>query len=213
MYKRQVYVDNGINVEKLGQALGNIKTEDHPFTVFTLGRICYQKNPLMFNQVAEALPYVKFLWIGDGELREELKSKNIEITGWADRKTALEKSMTADVFILTSLWEGLPISLLEAMYMKKPCVVSDVIGNHDVIENGVNGFVCDEVNDFINAIRRIQWDMGRQCFEDESDAVLVYPKAIIRGETEKVVDRAFEDVVEKYNTTVMTKSYSRIYNS
>ena len=52
--------------------------------------------------------------------------------------------MSADVFLLTSLWEGLPVSLLEAMYMKKPCVVSDVIGNHDVIENGRNGFICGD---------------------------------------------------------------------
>ena len=38
-------------------------------------------------------------------------------------------------------WEDLPISLLEAMYMKILCVVSDVIGNHDVIQNEKNGFV------------------------------------------------------------------------
>lgn len=38
-----------------------------------------------------------------------------------------------DVFLLPSRWEGLPISLLESMYMKKICVVSNVIGNRDVI--------------------------------------------------------------------------------
>ena len=61
------------------------KTEEaeHPFTVYTLGRICYQKNPTLFNEIAEALPDVKFIWIGDGELREQLTSKNIEITGWS----------------------------------------------------------------------------------------------------------------------------------
>lgn len=44
------------------------------------------------------------------------------------------------------------MSLLEAMYMKKLCVVSDVIGNHDVINDGVNGYVCQTVNDFYNRI-------------------------------------------------------------
>lgn len=58
--------------------------KDYPFTVFTLGRICYQKNPTLFNTIAELLPDVRFVWIGDGELREELKSKNIEISGWVD---------------------------------------------------------------------------------------------------------------------------------
>ena len=98
--KRAIYVDNGIKVKELEKNLDKIKVEEHPFTVFTLGRICYQKNPEMFNRVAEAMPDVKFLWIGDGDLRDELKSKNIEITGWVVRKIALEKSMTADVFAL-----------------------------------------------------------------------------------------------------------------
>lgn len=209
--KRGAYVNNGINAKELEKNLGKIKIEDHPFTVFTLGRICYQKNPVLFNQVAAAMPDVKFLWIGDGELRDELKSKNIEITGWADRKTALEKSLTADVFMLTSLWEGLPISLLEAMYMKKPCVVSDVIGNHDVIHSDINGFVCDSVDDFVKAVRSIQRDMNAQNFEGDKGATAVYPKAVVRGQTEKLVDKAFEDVMEKYNTEVMARSYAEIY--
>ena len=67
------------------------KTEkvEHSFTVYTLGRICYQKNPTLFNEIAESLPDVKFVWIGDGELRDQLTSENIEITGWADRSTAI----------------------------------------------------------------------------------------------------------------------------
>lgn len=209
--KRAAYVNNGINVKELEKNLGKIKVEDHPFTVFTLGRICYQKNPALFNHVAEAMPDVRFLWIGDGELRDELKSKNIEITGWADRKRALEKSMTADVFMLTSLWEGLPISLLEAMYMKKPCVVSNVIGNHNVIHSGNNGFVCNSVDDFVEAVRAVQRDMSGQSFEGDIGAAAIYPKAVVSGETAKLVDKAFEDVMEKYNTKVMARSYAEIY--
>lgn len=150
--KKATYVNNGINTVELDKMLVNVEKLDHPFTVFTLGRICYQKNPKLFNEIAEAMPDVRFLWIGEGELRDELKSKNIEITGWVVREKALQLSMNADVFLLTSLWEGLPISLLESMYMKKLCVVNDVIGNHDVIHNGVNGFVCRTVDDFISAI-------------------------------------------------------------
>lgn len=39
------------------------------------------------------------------------------------------------------------------MYMKKLCVVSNVIGNRDVIHNGENGHVCDSVEDFVKAIQ------------------------------------------------------------
>lgn len=185
--RHAVYVNNGINIEELKGMLVSADAEEHPFTVFTLGRICYQKNPALFNQIALAMPNVKFLWIGDGELREELTAPNIEITGWVERKKALSYSLCGDVFLLTSLWEGLPISLLEAMYMKKLCVVSNVIGNRTVIQKGVNGFVCDGVDEFVEAI-----NLGnRDC--------------------QKYIERAYNDVLEKYNTKVMAQNYSRIY--
>lgn len=209
--KRAVYVDNGINVKGIDEDLRSLKIENHPFTVFTLGRICCQKDLDLFNKIAEAMPDVKFIWIGDGEFRDELKHKNIENTDWVDRKTALEKPMTAHVFILTSLWEGLPISLLEAMYMKKPVFVSDVIGNHDVITNSVNGFMCREAREFVEAMRRVQRDMSDRSFEGEVGEAAVYPKTIVRGDSARLVDKAFEDVMRKYNTKVMAEEYSRIY--
>lgn len=66
------------------------------------------------------------------------------------RHEALKYSLNSDTFMLTSLWEGLPMSLLEAMYMKKLWVVSDVIGNHDVINDGVNGYIYQAINAFYN---------------------------------------------------------------
>ncbi len=188
--KKVVYVNNGINVQKLERVLGEIKVEEHPFTVFILGRICYQKNPVVFNQIAEAMPGVRFLWIGDGELREELKAPNIEITGWVERKEALRRSLCGDVFLLTSLWEGLCISLLEAMYMKKLCMVSDVIGNQDVIHNRENGFVCREVAEFVQAIN-----------ETQTEGVV------------ELINSAYQDIVDEYNTSVMVERYSEIYMS
>ncbi len=47
--------------------------------------------------------------------------------------------------------EHLPISLLEAMYMKKVCIVSNIIGNRDVIHTGVNGFVCNNTEEYVKA--------------------------------------------------------------
>lgn len=87
--KHATYVNNGINMAELQKIVDKTEKVEHPFTVYTLGRICYQKNPTLFNEIAESLPDVKFVWIGDGELRGELTSKNIEITGWADRSVQL----------------------------------------------------------------------------------------------------------------------------
>lgn len=187
--KNSTYVSNGINMDELQRLIDSVGTVDeHPFTVFTLGRICYQKNPVLFNKVAEVMPDVRFLWIGDGELREELKAPNIEITGWVERKEALQRSLCGDVFLLTSLWEGLPISLLEAMYMKKLCVVSNVIGNRDVIENGRNGFVCRNTDEFVHAINAAQ-----------------------TNDVSELINSAYLDVLDEYNTSAMAEKYSMIY--
>lgn len=187
--KRAKYVNNGINTEELDKMLKKVEKVDHPFTVFTLGRICYQKNPTLFNAVAAQMPNVHFLWIGDGELKGDLGAFNIEITGWVKRTEAMKRSYNADVFLLTSLWEGLPISLLEAMYMKKLCVVNDVIGNHDVIHNGENGFVCKNTDEFVVAIQ----------------------KAIQRRDTDRLISTAFEDIKSQYNTVMMAEEYAKIY--
>lgn len=182
--KKAVYANNAINVNELEKQLSKVEMVDHPFTVFTLGRICYQKNPSLFNSIAEAMPDTRFLWIGDGALRDELKSKNIEITGWVERQKALELSMNADVFLLPSLWEGLPISLLEAMYMKKLCVVSNVIGNRDVIHNGDNGYVCSTVDEYVSAIKERK---------------------------EEYIEKAYQDLLENYETKIQAKRYAEIY--
>lgn len=187
--KHATYVNNGINMAELQEIIDKTEKVEHPFTVYTLGRICYQKNPALFNEIAESLPDVKFVWIGDGELREQLTSKNIEITGWADRSTAIRYAINADVFLLPSRWEGLPISLLESMYMKKICVVSNVIGNRDVIHNGENGFVCKKVEDFVKAIEECQDEDG------------------------KLTKRAYQDILKMYNTKVMAEQYSKKYET
>lgn len=187
--RRAVYINNGINTAALDALLAALPApEPHPFTVFTLGRISAQKDPALFNETALAAPDVRFLWIGDGDLRGALTAPNIEVTGWVRREEALAHAAGADMFILTSLWEGLPISLLEAMYMKKPCAVTDVIGNRDVIRNGENGFICSTAEQFAAAIRRAE-----------------------RGECKDVIRRAHEEILTEYNTKVMTECYRTLY--
>lgn len=188
--RRAVYVSNGINISELQSMLDNVKKQNHPFTVFTIGRINYQKNPDTFNKIASLLPNIRFLWIGDGELRDHLTSSNIEITGWLDRKSALQRAANGDAFLLTSLWEGLPMSLLEAMYMKKPCVVSNVIGNRNVILDEKNGYVCSNTDEYVKAIDNIRQE-----------------------DTSSMTERAYQDIIEEYNTKVMAKKYSDIYRS
>lgn len=71
--------------------------------------------------------------------------------------------------------------------MKKACVVSNVIGNRDVIHNGENGFVCTKVEDFVKAIEECQ------------------------GEVEKLTEHAYQDILKMYNTKVMAEQYRKKY--
>lgn len=144
----------------------------------------------MFNEIAKNFPNIQFTWIGDGELRNELTSENISITGWLGRKEVLKELNKNDIFILPSLWEGLPISLLEAMYMKKICIVSDVIGNRDVIENFKDGFVESNPNDYVDMILNIK------------------NKKI---KTSEIINNSFNKVKNNFSVNNMKENYKKVY--
>ncbi len=193
--KNSICINNGIDVEKLKEETKDLKerqTDYNNLKICTVGRIGNQKNPELFNEIACKLPKLQFTWIGEGELKDKLTSSNIKVTGWKTRKEVLEELNNQDVFILTSLWEGLPISLLEAMYMKKICIVSNCIGNRDVITNGKNGFIANNIDEFIKQINDIKHD----------------EKLIT-----EITDNAKEDILNKYCNYVMVKKYKEIYLS
>ena len=87
--KRTAYVETGVNLADLSASLDGIKpVKNDKFTVFTLGRACVQKQPFLFNKIAGLVPEAQFIWIGNGELENELTASNIKVTGWKPRKEA-----------------------------------------------------------------------------------------------------------------------------
>ncbi len=184
------YVSNGINTDELKPYVRPFAPSDKLIKICTSGRILKQKNPALFNEIAKCLPNMQFTWIGGGELINLLTFPNISNTGWTNRENALEILKLSDFFILPSLWEGLPISLLEAMYMKKVCLVSNVVGNRDVIINGENGFICNKAEEYATIIRKI-----------------------VNGEIDgnKIAETASSDIVKNYNVDLMAEQYSKIY--
>ena len=191
--KNSICINNGINVNKLNEETKNFREKEIDYNnlkICTVGRIGYQKNPEMFNEIAKAFSNLEFTWIGDGELRDVLTSKNITITGWKSRNEVLKILNEQDVFILPSLWEGLPISLLEAMYMKKICIVSDCIGNRDVIVDGENGFVCENIEKYKLIINDIR----------------------VNNNIKLIIEKSYNDIMNQYTIQKMNSIYGKNYN-
>ena len=190
--KNATYVNNGINTKELLPYVNESQDFHKPIRICTSGRILYQKNPKLFNEIAKLVPQAEFIWIGEGEMKTVLTESNIRVTGWVSRKEALKILEETDLFILPSLWEGLPISLLEAMFLKKVCLVSNVLGNRDVIKSGVNGFICNNAQEYADIIKQIA------------------DKSIDSG---NIIENAHQDILQNYNVDLMEEKYSIIYNS
>ena len=188
--KKAVLIFNGINTQQLEPYLNMYYPTEKP-TVGMVGRALPQKNPAFFNHIAELMPHVHFEWIGDGDLRHLLTAPNIHIVGWGPREEALEYVAKSDIYIMTSLWEGMPLALLEAMFLKKPCVVTNVVGNRDVIENDKNGYVCSTEEEFVKKI---------QFLIDNQNLIHSFGEA------------AHNAVIEKYNSEAMAKQYEKLFH-
>lgn len=125
-------------------------------TVISIGRPSYQKNPLLMAEVMrrvhEKHPDVKFYLVGVGfysPMLDETKALIHQygmddcfvMVPWLSHAETLGYLKYAQVYLTTSLYEGLPIAVLEAMAMGKPVVSSDVIGNNDCVKDGENGYL------------------------------------------------------------------------
>ncbi|ASR40910.1 glycosyltransferase [Ligilactobacillus agilis] len=189
--KNHTYIETGVNLKDLSESLDGIRpVENEKFTVFTLGRVTGQKQPKVFNRIAELVPEARFVWIGGGEQENLLTAPNIEITGWKDRKEALAMAKGADAYVLCSRGEAIAMSLIENMYIKKLVLVSNVMGNRSVINDGVNGYVCNTPEEYADRIR---------------SAMQNFPT--------RLPENAYKDVLDIYNTDVMKEKFIRYYNS
>ncbi len=149
-------VRNGVNISEVRNYA--LKSEKTVFTIGSVGRISFQKNPELFNDIAQLFPNIKFIWVGEGDLHSKLISSNIEVTGWKTREDVIAIVDSFDIYIQTSIWEGLPITIIEAMSLGKPIIATNVIGNKDTVIHAENGFLCDTLNSFESSINKLIQD-------------------------------------------------------
>lgn len=148
-------VRNGIDMESVREHF--VPHQNEKLTIGIMARITAARNPELFNQIALTFPDFNFVWIGDGELRPLITASNIRITGWIlDRKTVLKELNKIDIYMQISLWEGLPIAVLEAMALQKPVIATNIIGNKDAVRHNETGFLFTNISELENFFEILQ---------------------------------------------------------
>ena len=126
------------------------------FLVGSVGRLTTQKGFTYLleavPQVLNSFPDVHFVIIGEGELRAELEEQSRHL-GIEDRVMFLGSRTDVpsllrqmDLFVLPSLWEGLPTVIMEAMACGVPVIATDIPGTNEIVQDGITGWLVPEKN-------------------------------------------------------------------
>jgi glycosyltransferase involved in cell wall biosynthesis len=155
--QNSIIINYGINIEKFDpeKEPSTLKSElgisHHQTLVGYLVRMTIQKDPhtliRAIAEVAKETTDIKFLIVGDGDLKESTVElartmgviDNIIFQNF--RQDIPHVLAGIDIYCLPSLWEGLPIGLLEAMAMKKAIVATPVDGTKEAIKDGLSGML------------------------------------------------------------------------
>jgi glycosyltransferase involved in cell wall biosynthesis len=139
------------------------------FTVVTTGRLCDVKNQSLlidsFNVFHKKHTDTHLRIIGSGELYKKLRRQVIQydleqsVTFEGNKSNIAHYLQSSDVYCCTSLVEGLPISVLEAMSCGLPIVTTPAGGVVDIVKNKLNGFITKwDANDIAEFLETIYFD-------------------------------------------------------
>jgi glycosyltransferase involved in cell wall biosynthesis len=166
---RVTVIPNSVDFAELNG--GSPASSTNTRLVLTAARLSYQKNPEMFvrtaKRIADRRSDVRFVMLGggfagplEGKIRRMIADsgleRRVEILPWGTRPQTLKLIAECDVFVLTSRFEGMPNTLLEALMLSRPAVVTDVDGSRDILEGGVGGFLVPPDDDEAMATRILQ---------------------------------------------------------
>lgn len=206
--EKMITIYNGISMDKYSNLIADLELKsslDIPqegFVIGSVARITEAKDPKKFidiaNEVCKLDDNVYFIWVGDGELRNEIEklilkynlNSRVKITGWTNQ---VEKYISIfDIGILTSKWEGFGLSIIEYMASNKPVIASAVGGITSIIQNRYNGILINDrsTKGFTSAIEELK------------------TKKELR---EKLINNAKETVKYKFNIKDLVEEHSQLY--
>ena len=152
------------------------------------------KNPDLVIRIAKLLPHYEFRLIGiepSDKWDEKLEGlKNIRIIGLMSSTGIIKQMKWASICLSSSRWEGLPLTLLEAISQQIAIVATNVTGNRDLVEKNGWMFESNNAEDGAQAII--------DCLADSQ----IY---------ESKVRAAYDNLVQKYDERLMCKVTSELY--
>ncbi|MER3523959.1 MAG: hypothetical protein C4326_07800 [Ignavibacteria bacterium] len=151
-------ISNGIDLDRYSpeffkdvslQEFGIDRKPSHIITV--VAGLNNQKGHAYLLQAIPSIlvrfPFALFLFVGDGHLREQLEriacdlKVDHSVVFMGKREDVRQILAITDVFVLPSLFEGMPLSVLEAMAMGKPVVATKVDGTAEAVTDGISGYL------------------------------------------------------------------------
>ena len=144
---------NGIYQPEIKAKLDFNLPPQYKKTILCIARMAAPKRSDLFMDVAELLPDYAFIWIGN---QHEVTDHPQNVFFLGNIPNAGTYCSIADLFMLPSNYEGLPMVILEAMSFGKPVVASNVGGISEIVENDKNGYTVEnEASLFAEKIKSI----------------------------------------------------------
>lgn len=140
--------------------------KDNEIVFISMGDLIERKNyPLAIEAISKVNdPNVHYFICGQGPDENKLKlyakelgiEQRVHFLGY--RNDIKELLTAADVFLFTTKQEGLARSLMEAMASGLPCIASCIRGNTDLLNESKGGFLCRELSEYVDAIKKLVSD-------------------------------------------------------
>ena len=156
-------VENAVTPEYIKLKLNDKRDKN----IVTIGGIRPQKDPENFAKIAKEVREkdhtISFTWIGDGDNKSKklLIESGVEVTGWIETTVVKNKLLNSTLYLSTAKWEGMPISILEALACGLPTVAFNCPGNADIIKDRAIGSVFNSNDEAINNILNLINDKNK----------------------------------------------------
>ena len=159
--KRSQYqsIAPGVRVPKLSdrsKIVERFSLNPDCLNVLWMGRLTRVKRPDRVIELAKSYPEVNFIIAGDGELREELEAKADENVHFFGVQSSDEMFSLADIVLLTSDSEGMPLTLIEGQMAGVPAIATNVGSVSEIVEHEATGLVTStQIDQIASSLGRL----------------------------------------------------------